>query len=61
MANQAPTSRARELPGGNEEAAADLKLGEFQNSPSLTMSEARLLINAVIDNRKKTKNVDETE
>ncbi|MCJ1249188.1 RNA polymerase B [Trapelia coarctata] len=61
MANQAPTSRARELPGGNEEAATDLKLGEFQHVPSLTMSEARLLINAVIENRKKARTVDETE
>ena len=61
MANQAPTSRARELPGGNEEAAADLKLGEFQNVPSLAMSEARFLINAVIENRKKVRKVEETE
>lgn len=64
MANQAPTSRTRELPGGNEEAATDLKLGEFQNVPSLTMSEARLVINAVIDNRKKQpklREIEETE
>jgi len=64
MANQPPTSRTRELPSGNEEAATDLKLGEFQNVPSLTMSEARLVINAVIDNRKKQpklREIEETE
>lgn len=60
MANQAPTSRTREKPGGDEEAAADLKLGEFQNTPSLTLSEARFLINAVIQHRKKQRTVEET-
>ncbi|KAI9869071.1 MAG: RNA polymerase B [Trichoglossum hirsutum] len=47
-----PTSRAREQPQGDEEASTELKLGEFQNVPTLTLSEARLLINAVLDHRK---------
>ncbi|KAL8697801.1 MAG: hypothetical protein Q9201_006918 [Fulgogasparrea decipioides] len=61
MSNHAPTARTREKPSGDEEATADLKLGEFQNVPTLTLSEARLLINAVIDHRKSLRKVDETE
>ncbi|KAI9847186.1 MAG: RNA polymerase B [Sclerophora amabilis] len=48
----APTSRAREKPQGDEEATSELRLGEFQNVPSLTLSEARLVINVVMENRK---------
>ncbi|MCJ1263125.1 RNA polymerase B [Lobaria immixta] len=61
MAAPAPTSRTREKPTGDEEATADLKLGEFQNVPTLTLSEARLLINAVMDHRKQQRKVEETE
>lgn len=61
MAAHAPTSRARERPIGDEEATTDLKLGEFQNVPTLTLSEARLLINAVMDHRKQQRKVEETE
>jgi len=57
----APTSRTREKITGDEEAAADLKLGEFQNVPTLTLSEARLIINAVMDHRKGQRKVEETE
>ena len=57
----APTSRTRERPGGDEEATAELKLGEFQNVPTLTLSEARLLINAVMEHRKASREVTETE
>ena len=57
----APTSRTREKITGDEEAAADLKLGEFQNVPTLTLSEARLLINAVMEHRKQQRKVEETE
>ncbi|KAL2037312.1 hypothetical protein N7G274_010001 [Stereocaulon virgatum] len=57
----APTSRTREKITGDEEAAAELKLGEFQNVPTLTLSEARLLINAVMDHRKQQRKVEETE
>ncbi|KAI9797316.1 MAG: hypothetical protein M1825_006027 [Sarcosagium campestre] len=52
MENHAPTSRARERPLGEEEASTVLKLGEFQNVPSLTLSEARLVINVVMGNRR---------
>ena len=57
----APTSRVREKIIGDEEASTDLKLGEFQNVPTLTLSEARLLINAVMDHRKSQRKVEETE
>ena len=57
----APTTRSRERPGGEEEATSDLRLGEFQNVPTLTLSEARLLINAVMDHRKQQRQVNETE
>ncbi|KAI9778129.1 MAG: RNA polymerase B [Geoglossum umbratile] len=52
MSTQPLVTRAREQPQGDEEAATELKLGEFQNVPTLTLSEARLLINAVLDHRK---------
>ena len=61
MAATAPTSRSREQPTGDEEATVELKLGEFQHAPTLTLSEARLLINAVMDHRSKIKKVEETE
>jgi len=38
-----------------------LKLGEFQSVPTLTLSEARLLINAVMDRRRQQRHVEETE
>ncbi|KAI9676535.1 MAG: RNA polymerase B [Caeruleum heppii] len=62
MASSAPKARAREKPQGDEEAGADLRLGEFENVTGLTLSEARLLINAVMDKRKKQQaEVSETE
>lgn len=61
MAAPAPTCRTREKPTGDEEATAELKLGEFQHVPTLTLSEARLLINAVMDHRKQQRKVEETE
>jgi len=61
MSATAPTSRTREQPQGDEEATTDLRLGEFQNVPTLTLSEARLLINAVMDHRKQQRKVEETE
>ena len=51
QAPHAPTARKRELPGGDEEATTDLRLGEFQGVPSLSLSEARLLITAVKQKR----------
>ncbi|KAL9601379.1 MAG: hypothetical protein Q9219_002555 [cf. Caloplaca sp. 3 TL-2023] len=59
--DHAPTARTREKPSGDEEATTDLKLGEFQNVPTLTLSEARLLINAVMDHRKSMRKVEETD
>ena len=63
MATSAPAPRVREQPLGEEEATTDLKLGEFQHVPSLTLSEARLVINVVTDNRrqKQQKDLKETE
>lgn len=55
-------SRTRERPGGDEEASSTLTLGEFSNVPSLSLSEARILIKAVLDNRRATRRkIDETE
>lgn len=62
MATSAPQSRAREQPLGEEEAGAELKLGDFQNVPALTLSEARLVINVVMDSRRQKKQeIKETE
>lgn len=62
MATPAPTSRTREAPQGDEEAAAELKLGEFQNVDALTHSEAALVINALVSKRRADgRNVNETE
>lgn len=62
MATPAPTSRSREAPQGDEEAAAELKLGEFQDVDALTHSEAMLVINALVAKRRMDKkNINETE
>jgi DNA-directed RNA polymerase II subunit RPB4 len=62
MATPAPTSRSREAPQGDEEAAAELKLGEFQDVDALTYSEAALVINALVAKRRMDKkNINETE
>ncbi|KAF8851089.1 hypothetical protein BDZ45DRAFT_601978 [Acephala macrosclerotiorum] len=62
MATPAPTSRSREAPQGDEEAAAELKLGEFQDVDALTHSEAALVINALVAKRRMDKkNINETE
>jgi DNA-directed RNA polymerase II subunit RPB4 len=58
----AATSRSREAPQGDEEAAAELRLGEFQDVDALTFSEAALVINALVAKRKNDrKHVNETE
>lgn len=57
----APTSRAREKIGGDEDAGADLRLGEFEGVPTLTLSEARLIIESILGHRKKQRQVTETE
>lgn len=57
----APTSRAREKTGGDEDAGAELKLGEFEGVPTLTLSEARLIIESILARRRKQRQVTETE
>ncbi|KAI4141537.1 MAG: hypothetical protein L6R39_005290 [Caloplaca ligustica] len=57
----APTARSREKPSGDEEATANLKLGEFQSVPTLSLSEARVLITAVLDHRRSLRKVEEHE
>lgn len=56
------TSRPKPPPPGNEEASANLNLGEFQNVDTLTLSEASLVLNALVAKRRNDrKNVNETE
>lgn len=62
MTTPAPTSRTREAPQGDEEASAELRLGEFQDVDALTHSEAALVINALVSKRRgDRKNINETE
>ncbi|KZZ96039.1 RNA polymerase Rpb4 family protein [Moelleriella libera RCEF 2490] len=61
MSNQR-TSRPKPPPPGNEEASATLNLGEFQNVDTLTLSEAALVLNALVAKRRNDrKNINETE
>ncbi|PNS15875.1 hypothetical protein CAC42_7981 [Sphaceloma murrayae] len=53
--NPPQTSRPKRAPTGDEEAGAVLRLGEFQDVPTLSLSEARLLISAVSATRKESK------
>ncbi|KAF7562747.1 hypothetical protein G7046_g1378 [Stylonectria norvegica] len=60
--NHHRTSRPKPPPPGNEEASVDLNLGEFQNVDTLTLSEASLVLNALVAKRRNDrKNVNETE
>lgn len=55
-------SRPKPPAAGNEEASATLNLGEFQNVDTLTLSEASLVLNALVAKRRNDrKNVNETE
>ncbi|KAJ6783909.1 hypothetical protein PWT90_03776 [Aphanocladium album] len=55
-------SRPKPVPAGNEEASATLNLGEFQNVDTLTLSEASLVLNALVAKRRNDrKNVNETD
>lgn len=57
-----PTSRPRPPIPGQEKAEAVLELGEFQEVDTLTLSEASLVINALVTKRRMDrKNVNETE
>lgn len=51
--NHAPTSRSKPPPPGEEEAGAVLKLGEFEGVDTLTLSEASLVIDALMLKRRK--------
>jgi DNA-directed RNA polymerase II subunit RPB4 len=53
MSHHPPTSRPKPPPPGNEEAGAIINLGEFQDVDTLTISEAALVINAVVAKRRK--------
>lgn len=55
-------SRPKPPPPGTEEASATLNLGEFQHVDTLTLSEASLVLNALVAKRRNDrKNVNETE
>ncbi len=59
---QARTSRPKPPPPGDEEAGVELKLGEFEGVETLSLSEASLVINALVAKRRADrKNVNETE
>ncbi|KAL2255977.1 hypothetical protein VTK26DRAFT_2400 [Humicola hyalothermophila] len=51
--NHAPTSRGKPTPPGEEEAGEVLRLGEFEDVDTLTLSEASLVINALMAKRRK--------
>lgn len=58
----APTHRKRVVPQGELEAASTLKLGEDQYTHTLSLSEARLVINKVLENKRRGgKKYDEPE
>ena len=58
----APTARAKPPPPGEEEAGEVLRLGEFDDVDTLTLSEASLVINALMAKRRKDrKDRNETE
>lgn len=48
-------SRPKRPVTGDEEATSELRLGEFQNVPTLNLSEARTIINAVVQRRRQIK------
>lgn len=50
--NPPPMTRAKEQIHGDEEAGAELKLGEFQNVSSLTLSETKEVLTAVFNHRR---------
>jgi DNA-directed RNA polymerase II subunit RPB4 len=61
MSNFAPVSRPKPPKAGEEEASATLKLGEFEGVDTLTLSEANLVINALIAKRNKDRKDNHTE
>ncbi|RYP07048.1 hypothetical protein DL768_007143 [Monosporascus sp. mg162] len=61
MSQHAPTSRPKPRPAGNEEAGDTINLGEFQDVETLTLSEAALVINALVTKRRNERKMNETE
>lgn len=62
MSQHAPTSRPKPPAPIEEEASTTLRLGEFENVDTLTLSEASLVIDALMAKRKKDrKERNETE
>ncbi|RYP27715.1 hypothetical protein DL767_007552 [Monosporascus sp. MG133] len=61
MSQHAPTSRPKPRPAGNEEAGETINLGEFQDVETLTLSEAALVINALVTKRRNERKMNETE
>uniref|UniRef100_A0A093VBN7 DNA-directed RNA polymerase II subunit rpb4 n=1 Tax=Talaromyces marneffei PM1 TaxID=1077442 RepID=A0A093VBN7_TALMA len=56
------THRKRTVPQSDLEAASTLKLGDDQNTHTLSLSEARLVINKVLENKRRSgKKYDEPE
>jgi DNA-directed RNA polymerase II subunit RPB4 len=50
---QPPTSRPRDTHIGDPSASSELRLGEFQDVPTFSLSEAQLVINSVLEQRRK--------
>jgi hypothetical protein len=48
-----PTNRKRVLPQGELEAASTLRLGADQHTHTLSLSEARLVIHTVLENKRR--------
>ena len=62
MSHHPRTSRPKPRPAGNEEAGAVLILGEFEDVDTLTLSEAALVIRALVAKRRtEHKDVNENE
>ncbi|RYP76335.1 hypothetical protein DL771_001774 [Monosporascus sp. 5C6A] len=61
MSQHAATSRPKPRPAGNEEAGDTINLGEFQDVETLTLSEAALVINALVTKRRNERKMNETE
>ncbi|CAJ2513317.1 Uu.00g014360.m01.CDS01 [Anthostomella pinea] len=62
MSHFPQTSRSKAPPAGNEEASSTISLGEFQDVDTLTLSEAALVINALVAKRRiDHKNINETD
>ena len=62
MSHHPATSRPKPRPAGNEEASTTINLGEFQEVDTLTLSEAALVISALVTKRRtEHKDVNENE